>query len=255
MRSFLLISLILAAGCSDSSKPTATTPTTPKLDLTAGPVGPAVRILFLGNSLTAGNDVPGLVKAMAEAGGVPVFVHALTPGGVGMEDHWNNPQTREMVGWGRWTHVVLQQGPSSRPESQADLKKWAEIWGREIRVQGATPVFYMVWPVKSEPQMFPEVAKSYRAGAEAAKGTVAATGEAWQELLRLDPTAELYSDDLHATPLGSYLAALVLTHRLTGVKPEKVPGKLTLESGAVVEVPAEKLEAVRRAAEKAIEGK
>jgi hypothetical protein len=92
-----------------------------------------------------------------------------------------------------------------------------------------------------------------RTGAEAAGGKVAAAGEAWQELLRTHPGVELHSDGLHATPLGSYLAALVLTHRLTGVKPDTVPDRLTLESGATVEVPADRFGAVRRAAQTVID--
>jgi hypothetical protein len=67
------------------------------------------------------------------------------------------------------------------------------------------------------------------------------------------PDAPLYSDDLHASPLGSYLAALVLTHRVTGVTPDKVPAKLTTESGITVEIPADKLDTVRRAAKTVID--
>lgn len=244
----------LAGGCSNGSAPATPSQSGPSTGIVPpGPESTGPRILFLGNSLTAGNDIPGLVKAMAVAGGVPVYVHSVTPGGVSLEDHWNIGATRELVSWGKWSHVVFQQGPSSRPESQLEMRKWAEVWGATTRSNGATPVFFMVWPVKSEPHMFGEVAKSYRGGAEVAKGKVAAAGEAWQELLRTNPAAELYSDDLHATPLGSYLAALVITHRLTGVTPDKVPGKITTESGAVVEVPADLLDAVRRAAKTVID--
>src|SRR5262249_44977959 len=155
---------------------------------------------------------PEMVQAMAAAGGVVVSPTAVTPGGFSLEDHWKNKESHDALAKGPWDFVVLQQGPSSRPASQAEMKTWAAEWGKKIRRIGAVPVLSMVWPVKQEPHMFDAVAKSYRGGAEVAGGKVAAAGEAWRELLRTSPDVELYSDDLHATPLGGYLAALALTH-------------------------------------------
>ena len=47
-----------------------------------------LRVLFLGNSLTEGNNVPALVQAMARLQGVELQYLALTPGGYAIEDHW-----------------------------------------------------------------------------------------------------------------------------------------------------------------------
>jgi hypothetical protein len=232
---------IVCAGCTKSvpqPEPESMKPGG-QVELTSGP---GVRILFLGNSLTAGNDIPGLVRAMA------------APGGVNLEDHWNDGVSRDLLVKEKWDFLVLQQGPSSLPESQVDLKKWGTVWCDAARRHGVEPVFYMVWPFDGQKDGFELVSQSFRKAAKAGKAKVAAAGEAWRELRRLDPDVKLYSDNLHGTPLGSYLAALVLTHRLTGVTPEKVPGKSTLESGTVVEVPTDKLEAVRDAALKVIDG-
>ncbi len=53
------------------------------LMLAGGPASSgALRVLFLGNSLTAGHDVPALVQAMARLQGVDLQYTALTPGGL-----------------------------------------------------------------------------------------------------------------------------------------------------------------------------
>jgi hypothetical protein len=57
--------LLAVAGCSGSA-PSAL----PTAEPTFNASNPAIRVLFLGNSHTATNDVPGLVRAMAAAGGV-----------------------------------------------------------------------------------------------------------------------------------------------------------------------------------------
>jgi hypothetical protein len=107
---------------------------------------PTLRVLFIGNSLTEGNDLPHLVQAMAAAGGVKMKVAAVTPGGQGLEDQWNGGVAKTALTSGKWDFVVLQQGPSSQLASQAHLKKWAAKWADLIREQGAQPSLYMVWP-------------------------------------------------------------------------------------------------------------
>jgi hypothetical protein len=213
--------------------------------------GRPLRVLFVGNSLTAGNDLPNLVQAMAAAGGKSVRVHAVVIGGASLEDHWQDGRAREALASARWDFVVLQQGPSSRPESQRHLREWARRWAAAARRRGATPALYMVWPFQGQRNGFALVSQSYRAAAEASKARILPAGEAWQEALRRDATLALYQQDgLHPTPAGTYLAALVITHGLTGVKPGRVPARLKPETGPEVELPEEQAGQLRQAAEK-----
>jgi hypothetical protein len=256
----LLIAFVLAGvGCSRNSagEPPAAGATVAPAPHTGAtvtlPDGPGLRVLFLGNSLTEGNDLPALVQAMAAAGGVTLHYHSYTMGGANLEDHWQRGTSRELLAAARWDFVVLQQGPSSLPESQADLRKWAGTWADAIRAAGATPALYMVWPFQNQADGFKLVSQSYRTAATAARARVFPAGEAWQESLRRDPAVALYqSDGLHPTEAGSYLAALVMTHGLTGVKPRAVPARLTLDSGRVVALPEETARKLRQAAETAI---
>src|SRR5581483_7366731 len=124
-------------------------------------------------------------------------------------------QARKALESGQWDYLVLQQGPSSRPESQVNLREWAVRWGNEARRRGATPALYMVWPFEGQKNGFQQVSHSYRAAAKASQALILPAGDAWQEALQKDPALGLYiGDRLHPTAAGSYLAALVITQEL-----------------------------------------
>ena len=217
------------------------------------PEGAGVRVLFLGNSLTYYHDLPALVQALAAAGGVQLRWLASTVPNANLEDQWNNSRARNLLARNQWDFVVMQQGPSSLPESQADIKKWSVIWADAIRKRGAQPALYMVWPYQGQRNGFKLVAQSYRNAATASKALVFPAGEAWEESLRMDGSLALYDPDrLHPTPAGSYLAALIVTHGLTGVEPEKAPARLRLASGKVFELPDARAATLRQAAAKVV---
>jgi hypothetical protein len=209
-----------------------------------------VRVLFLGNSLTASNDLPAVVQAMARAGGVRFVYKALTPGGASLEDQWQASPARRLLTGARWDYVVLQQGPSSQPEGRDHLRRWALRWADLARAQGATPALYMVWPFQGQTDGFRLVSQSYREAAIASKSRLLPAGEAWAEAVLSQPTVPLYSaDGLHPTVAGTYLAALVITRGLTGVAPSAIPPKLTLANGRVLKLPEAQAQALRRLAE------
>lgn len=215
------------------------------------PDGPELHVLFLGNSLTNGygNDVPALVRAMADAGGVKLRYLTHAPGLTSLEDHWQDQCSRQTLARSRWDYVVLQQGPSTTRESQADLKQWAVTWANEIRRHNATPLLYMVQPSQDQRNGFRLVSLSYRGAAQTANAPVAPAGEAWEEAVRAAPDLALYLEDkLHATEAGAYLSALVLTQALTGVRPEQIPDRLALGPKQVLDLPRDVATTLRAAA-------
>ena len=192
-----------------------------------GPLAAAtLRVLFLGNSLTEGNNVPALVQAMAQLQGVELQYMALTPGGYAIEDHWTDGR-QALLASGNFDVLILQQGPSTLPESQAHLRQWTITWAAEARRHGTRPALYMVWPVRTQANGFALVSQSYRNAALAADAAVFPAGEAWQAALSANPSLPLYSgDDFHALPAGSFLAAMVIARGLVGLDPARVPASL-----------------------------
>lgn len=167
-----------------------------------------VTALFIGNSLTATNDLPRLVRRIAEAGGRRFdYAEQLAPG-ASLEDHWHAGAATVIAQAGARV-VILQQGPSSLPESQTHLRTWAERFATPIRESGGVPVLLMVWPDASRLEAFEAVSASYRAAAEAVDGVLIPAGDAWRAVWARDPDIPLYGvDGFHPSPLGSLVAAL-----------------------------------------------
>src|SRR5436190_9520176 len=73
--------------------------------------GTPIRVLFVGNSYTGVNDLPGAVKALADADttGPGLVVDSYTVGGAKLADHWNGGTAPDKIRDGDWDFVVLQE--------------------------------------------------------------------------------------------------------------------------------------------------
>ena len=176
-----------------------------------------IRVLFIGNSLTYTNDLPGMVAAIGRADGRTITIEVVAKPDFSLEDHWQQGDARRAIARGGWTMVVLQQGPSALPESRRLLVDYAKRFAREIGQTGAGAALYMVWPSAARRGDFAAVSGSYAAAASAVGGVLMRAGDAWREAWRLDSKLPLYGPDgFHPSRLGSQLAALVVYERLTG---------------------------------------
>ena len=91
------------------------------------------RVLFIGNSLTAANDLPEIVRSLAQSAGHRFEYRMVAFPDHSLEDHWNRPEARRAISEGQWTTVVLQQGQGvdldacrGRPSLPADLPRIGE---------------------------------------------------------------------------------------------------------------------------------
>ena len=184
-----------------------------------GGAAPQARVLFIGNSLTYVNDLPSMIEAIA---GGPSRVDSDTVAypDFGLEEHWRHGGALRAIRRGGWTHVVLQQGPSSLPESRRVLVQYARRFAPEIRKAGAEMVMYGVWPGADRLAYLDAVTASYAAAATETGATLVAVGEGWRAAWAADPSLQLYGPDgFHPSPLGTYLGALMFAEQLTGTRP------------------------------------
>lgn len=205
------IPLLLAACASDPIRP-----------------GPGERgILFVGNSLTYTNDLPGMLAALLAEGSDEAFVvDSEASPNFGLIDHWSLGDARERIRTGGWAVVVLQQGPSAT-EGRPYLLDYAALFADEIRAAGAEPALYMVWPSRSRFQDFDGVFDSYRTAAENVDGLFFPAGEAWRVAWEADPELALYGPDgFHPSVYGTFLAALVMYEQLTGRDARELPARI-----------------------------
>lgn len=185
-----------------------------------------IRILFIGNSLTAANNLPDIVESLGRAkGGRTIETTAITANNFSLEDHWNQGNARTALAKGGWSVVVLQQGPSALPESRVLLRDYTKRFAAEARKTGARTALYMVWPSKARSRDFDDVSESYALAARDVDGIVLRAGDAWREAWRRDPSLALYAEDgFHPSLMGSYLAALAVWRGLSAQPVLGLPG-------------------------------
>lgn len=198
----ILLRLLLAAGLGGCGS-------------TSGPLpDDGLTVLFVGNSLTATNDLPGMVAALAAAAGIERFRYEeVSIGGASLEDHWNDGRAVEAIESARWDFVVLQQGPSSLESSRLNLVENAERFAEKIRARGGRPALYMVWPPVGGD--WDAVTRSYTDAAVAVDGALFPAGEALREVFLTEPALPVFGpDQFHPSQVGTCLAALVIVGAL-----------------------------------------
>lgn len=219
----------------------------------AGPLDPAaLNILFIGNSLTYTNDLPGMVEALiSEAGAGPVEVRSVAYPNFGLEDHWLNGTASAAIAQGPWDYVVMQQGPSAT-EGRPSLLEYSSRFAELIRAAGGEPALYMVWPSDARSFDWDGVLDSYATAAASVNGVFLPAGEAWRVTWETSPSFRFYGPDgFHPNLHGTYLAALVIVERLAGISPVGLARSFTTQSGVAVAIAVDTAGLLQQAAAEA----
>ena len=193
-----------------------------------------LRVLFIGNSLTYTNDLPGVLGWMLAQTGVAVGrIESVAFPDFGLEDHWGLGSTRDRISESDFDVVVLQQGPSAT-EGRPSLLEYSQLFAAEIVAARGRPALYMVWSSKARSFDFDGVSDSYETAAELVEGLLFPAGEAWRAVWLQHPDLELYGPDgFHPSEIGTYLAALVMFEQLAETDPRTLPAVIPTSSGLV----------------------
>lgn len=212
VRATLLLVAVVASACIGA-------PAGPK----PGFQGEGDRILFIGNSHTYVNDVPGLVQAFADSAGARhISTASIANPGYALIDHYLESPTRAIAARG-----------------------FAALVARcNTRV-----VLYQVWPLRSQPQNFPVTIESFAVAARDSRALLAPVAQAWELAISRGVSTELWDfDGLHAPPAGSYLAALVLYARIFSRSPVGLPATVRTRSGTTIRLAPECARLLQQAA-------
>ena len=197
-----------AVGCLGQNGSTGVT------DITLGEADQ--RILFVGNSLTYTNDLPGAVATVAAALGHDVAVASVAYPNYALVDHWYTGFDGLVADLAPDV-VVMQQGPSSLPENQVFLATWADTLSRAVRAAGGAPALLMVWPSLDRAFAFDDVRDAYHNAAVGVGGTFIPAGEALRALYEQRPELSPFgADGFHPSDHGTILAAYVVAGTLLG---------------------------------------
>jgi hypothetical protein len=165
-----------------------------------------LHVLFIGNSYTYVNDLPGTVEKLATASGVAVMtVDSVAVPGATLEDHVVSTGAMPRIDQGGWTHVVIQ-GQSQEPLFQPiTFGQYAAVLATEAKKVGAVPVFYETWARMAGDSYYQDptsggtpdamqagLRAEYQKVALANGALVAPAGDAWQTTLALHPAIDLF---------------------------------------------------------------
>ena len=210
-------------------------------------------VLFIGNSLTAANDLPATVAAIAASAGDTIRVAVEARPNLALIDHLNGGSGAVgQMKRGGWEYVILQQGPTPAGICRDSLVLWAKMFEPHIRAAGATPALFMTWPFSgSQAAFFDDVRVSFQQASTAVNGVFMPAGEAWRAAWRMDPNLALYGGDgFHPSPMGSFLAALEIYERITGRDARTLP-PIAFALGQPFNLPEATIRLLQRAAHEA----
>lgn len=203
-----------------------------------------INVLFLGNSYTSVNDLPGTINSLLEGSDKTMTYASNTPGGCCFFEHVTNNASLNLIRRGSWDYVVLQE-QSQMPS--IDYYRYNSMYPAAAQLRDsilkyspcAEVVFYMTWGRRDGGQqcedygegiycsadfsdfdhMQDTMTRAYCEIAEQLQSRVAPAGEAWR-YARQHSDIELFSGDgSHPSIQGTYLTACTFYATFWGESP------------------------------------
>ena len=181
-----------------------------------------MRILFIGNSYTYVNDLPGMFTRLACSGGKRVVTGLAAPGGWTLAQHLASADTQNAIRSQQWDSIVLQeqsQIPSSASTRDQTMYPYVRGLVSLIRSVKARPYLFLTWGhrdgwpennLNSYAAMQDQLYFGYVTIAQELSVDVVPVGPAWKNATGRTPSLNLWQDDgSHPTQNGTYLAACV----------------------------------------------
>jgi len=234
--------------------------TLPVLTQTAG-ASPAselvTKVLFVGNSLTLRNDLPGTLKEIAATKGIPVETSTSAKGSARLEHHSSDTGLLQLMDETAWDFVVLQEHTQLPALNESDVARDSQPYAaalatRARQISAETQVVFYMGMAHREGDQFhkktlPAVGSyagmqdrtnaTYRRMAKDNDAMLAPVGEVWARMRADHPGIELYVDERHPSVAGTYLAACVFFTTLfsQSCASDYVPGALERAVAATIQ--------------------
>lgn len=207
------------------------------------------KVLFLGNSYTAVNNLPKMIADMAMSMGDTLLYGSNTPGGYTLRGHSTNTLTKYKIAEGNWDYVVLQEQSQlpSYPQAMVDtmMFPYADSLNRMIKLKNpcSETMFFMTWgrkngdasncswnpPVCTYRGMDSLLYERYSSMAYRYQSLLSPVGAVWHYIRNEYPGINLYNGDgSHPSAAGTYAAACTFYATLFRKDPSQVPFNSTL---------------------------
>jgi hypothetical protein len=198
------------------------------------------RVLFIGDSTTSRNDIPGKFERLAELGGHEVVVESSTKDYTSLATHSRLPQTKLKLENEVWDIVILQENEAIllNPESRQKfsipmIEKYIDI----VDDMGGIILLYSSIGFRQGLIDFEEFnyLDDYQSSQDAVDMAyfeignelnlpIAPVGEVWRLVYETEPAFDLWQlDGIHVSPEGAYLAACVFYTAIYNQSPLDLP--------------------------------
>jgi hypothetical protein len=184
-------------------------------------------VLFIGNSFTARNDLPGLISQLAAARGKRMEHRLISAGGASLRNHWNAGEALKAIQQGHYDYVVLQEQSTLPVKNAKRMHENIRLFDEAIKAAGAKTALYMTWARQHAPESQQAITDAYTSIGRELGATVVPVGRAWQRFLGKHNQPVLHDrDQSHPTLAGSYLAACTFLAMLFKESPVGIDGEV-----------------------------
>jgi hypothetical protein len=198
-----------------------------------------MRILFVGNSFTARNNLPGLLAGLAKARGIALEHKLIQAGGASLRQHLNSGAVAAALENGAYDTVVLQEQSTLPGKNAKRMHENVREMHDLIAKHGARTALYMTWAWLNRPDGQAAITTAYATIAAELGATLVPVGMVWERFLRTHDQPVLHDDDgSHPSAAGSYLAACVFLIALLQEDPVGIEAKargVSAEDAALIQ--------------------
>lgn len=181
----------------------------------AFPKQPALKVLFIGNSFTFGEDLPALVEQLSSGEAPHIDSFMIAPGGVSLAWHAKNKPTRDILSERAWDFVVLQDCSGCPLHYRDWFESGVTQMVTAVRAAGSHPILYMTWADIHQQHDMDVIAAEYERISKHLDVPLVPVGQAWRIAQEQLPEVNLYSaDGHHAGANGALLSAYVFAMHL-----------------------------------------
>eukprot|EP01084_Bolivina_argentea_P097700 175632_1 len=187
------------------------------------------RVLFIGNSYIAWNNLPRIIFNIAASVGDCLEFDSNSVGGATLKDHVINPNSLNLIMKGNWDFVVLQEQSQYLSFPLWQVKKDVFPYASQLNElivkhnQYVRVVYFMTWGRRNGDQLncakFPKlctydgmddlIRERYIMMAKYDQAMLTPVGSVWRYIRDNKYDIDLYaSDGSHPSPIGSYVAAI-----------------------------------------------
>jgi hypothetical protein len=190
--------------------------------LTSANAQDTLRILFIGNSMTYVQDLPGLLTNLASSNGKTIITTQNTPGGYYLSDHVTDPVSLSLMAQG-FDYIVVQEQSGGNIQPASPCCPWRPIGIIDSIAKEncskillyATPGYPETYSGSSEPylDMQAEIIYKYTLAAQSVRGAYLPTAHAFRDVIINYPSISgmwASPTDYHPGLKGQYLHACVL---------------------------------------------